>query len=118
MRSSTLFLLLASALSLVPVTLSVKDSQARIGRPLTPFSVAGVHRRHVRRAFVAGAALGPAAYTAGVLPYGRGCSCGWHNWHGYNVYPGIGAGGFGSGFGWRPGFGVGAPGFGWHRGWW
>jgi len=121
-------------------SLTISDAQARIGRPGTYFSVAGMHRRAVRRTFgvganlgwrgvyhrrvawhrwhqpfVAGAAL--PAYTAGVLPYGRGCSCGWNNWHGYNAYPGIGYGGFGSGFGFRPGFGFGAPGFGWHRGW-
>jgi hypothetical protein len=32
------------------VSLSVESAQARIGRPLTPLSVAGVARRHYRRA--------------------------------------------------------------------
>ncbi len=31
------------------LTLSVDKARARIGRPLTPVSVAGVHRRHHRR---------------------------------------------------------------------
>src|SRR4026209_1512990 len=33
------------------LTLSVDKAQARIGRPLTPGSVAGVHRRYERRAY-------------------------------------------------------------------
>src|SRR3974377_2244432 len=32
------------------VSLSIESAQARIGRPLTPFSVAGVARRQYRRA--------------------------------------------------------------------
>jgi hypothetical protein len=32
---------------------SLDAAQARIGRPLTPFSVAGVHRRMYRRAYTA-----------------------------------------------------------------
>jgi hypothetical protein len=132
-----LLLGVAGLLSFVPVTFTVKDATARIGRPGTPFSVAGVHRRHMRRAYGVGWRYGGVApyrysyrrvarwhrpfvpYTAGVLPYGEG----WNNWHGYPVYPGVGwgapgYGAWGSGFGFRPGFGFGAPGFGWHRGWW
>ena len=33
------------------MSLSVDKAQARIGRPLTPGSVAGVHRRYERRAY-------------------------------------------------------------------
>jgi hypothetical protein len=33
------------------LSLSVDKAQARIGRPLTPGSVAGVHRRHHRRVY-------------------------------------------------------------------
>lgn len=40
---------------------SVDMADARIGRPLTPFSVAGVHRRIYRRAY----------YGAGAYSYGR-----------------------------------------------
>ena len=41
------------------------EAQARIGRPLTPMSYAGVARRTTRRAVAAGAAVGAAgAYYA------------------------------------------------------
>ena len=36
------------------LSLSVDKAQARIGRPLTPGSIAGVHRRHERRAYRGG----------------------------------------------------------------
>jgi hypothetical protein len=39
----------------------VETAQARVGRPLTPVSVAGVARRQTRRAVVGGAAVGAAA---------------------------------------------------------
>ncbi len=63
------------------VSLSVESAQARVGRPLTPVSVAGVARRHNRRAAygygVAGAAaVGTAgAVAAANAPY----SSGWGN---------------------------------------
>lgn len=57
------------------------QAQARIGRPLTPMSYAGVARRTTRRAVVAtgvatGAAVGAAAYARpgcvqAVDPYGQ-----------------------------------------------
>jgi hypothetical protein len=43
------------------ITLSTQSAEARVGRPLTPVSVAGVARRTTRRAIVGGAALGAAA---------------------------------------------------------
>lgn len=43
------------------LSLSVGGAQARVGRPLTPVSVAGVARRTTRRAVVGGAAVGAAA---------------------------------------------------------
>jgi len=43
----------------------VESAQARVGRPLTPVSVAGVARRQTRRAVVGGAAVGAAAYGSG-----------------------------------------------------
>jgi hypothetical protein len=42
-------------------SLGVESAQARVGRPLTPVSVAGVARRTTRRAVVGGAAVGAAA---------------------------------------------------------
>jgi len=44
-----------------PLPLSVGKAEARVGRPLTPVSVAGVARRTTRRAVVGGAAVGAAA---------------------------------------------------------
>ena len=40
------------------LSLSIDSAQARVGRPLTPVSVAGVARRTTRRAVVGGAAVG------------------------------------------------------------
>ena len=58
------------------IALSIESAQARVGRPLTPVSVAGVARRQYRRAAIgtaaavgAGAAYyGGAGYSAG-SPY-------------------------------------------------
>ena len=47
------------------------EAQARVGRPLTPMSYAGVARRTTRRAVAAGAAVG-AVGAAGVY-YGSSC---------------------------------------------
>ena len=61
----------------------VSSAEARIGRPLTPMSYAGVARRTTRRAVAVGAAAGAAYYGAPVVvapspgcvqqvdPYGR-----------------------------------------------
>lgn len=57
------------------ISLSVESAQARVGRPLTPVSVAGVARRQTRRAVygygagVAGAAVAGAAATAAAASY-------------------------------------------------
>jgi hypothetical protein len=49
------------------ISLSIESVQARVGRPLTPVSVAGVARRHYRRAAIGTAAVVGAggAYYAG-----------------------------------------------------
>src|SRR5262249_19625823 len=65
------------------VSLSVDSAEARVGRPLTPVSVAGVGRRQARRAaygYGAGAvaagvgvaAVGTAAAVAATQPWGWG----------------------------------------------
>jgi hypothetical protein len=51
------------------LSLSVDKAEARIGRPWTPLSVAGVHRRAVRRAYYAAAATGIAATAYGAYRY-------------------------------------------------
>lgn len=43
------------------LALSAESAEARVGRPATPASVAGVARRTTRRAVVDGAAVGAAA---------------------------------------------------------
>jgi hypothetical protein len=68
------------------VSLSVESAQARVGRPLTPVSVAGVARRQTRRAVVgagiaggaiAAGAIATAPYYAGGGPYARYGYGGW-----------------------------------------
>jgi hypothetical protein len=44
------------------LSLSVDSAAARVGRPLTPMSVAGVNRRVHRRAYYGAAAAGAAGY--------------------------------------------------------
>ena len=60
------------------IVISVDKADARIGRPLTPGSVAGVRRRVHRRAYY-GAAVGAAAVGAGAYYHRRHC--------GYYPYP-------------------------------
>jgi hypothetical protein len=48
----------------------VTEATARIGRPLTPLSYAGVARRTTRRAVAVGAAVGGACYQV-VNAYGQ-----------------------------------------------
>jgi hypothetical protein len=54
------------------VAVSLDRADARIGRPLTPRSVAGVHRRAYRRAAVYGGAAAAAAYGVGSYYGGYG----------------------------------------------
>lgn len=65
------------------VSLSIESAQARVGRPLTPMSVAGVARRQNRRAAygygagvvgagVGAAAIGTAAAVSATQPWGWG----------------------------------------------
>jgi hypothetical protein len=55
------------------ISVSVESAQARVGRPLTPVSVAGVARRQTRRAVygagIAGAAAIGAAGAVAAAPY-------------------------------------------------
>jgi len=57
----------------------VSKAEARVGRPATPGSVAGVARRTTRRAVVGGAAVGGAAVYGARRYYGGAC--------GYYPYP-------------------------------
>jgi hypothetical protein len=63
-------LFLSEDISLTKPESLVTQAEARVGRPATPMSYAGVARRTTRRAVVGGAAVGAAA--AGAY-YGSGC---------------------------------------------
>jgi hypothetical protein len=101
----------------------VAQAEARIGRPWTPLSVAGVARRQYRRAVVAGAVTGGVAagygygypyYSSGYsYPYySSGYSDPYYNNYGY-TYPS-----YSSGYSYPYyGYGYGRGLFGW-RGWW
>jgi hypothetical protein len=95
------------------VTLSLDSADARLGRPLTPMSVAGVHRRAYRRAVYGAAAYGVGSYYGasgypgysygryGYPAYGYGSYASGYRGYGYRSlyataagYPGYGYGGW------------------------
>src|SRR2546430_15777678 len=47
------------------ISLSIESAQARVGRPLTPVSVAGVARRQTRRAVYGAGVVGAGAAAVG-----------------------------------------------------
>src|SRR5437868_1849224 len=65
--AGALCLLANDNISLTKPSSLVAQADARIGRPLTPASVAGVARRTTRRAVIGGAVVGA---TAGAAYYG------------------------------------------------
>jgi hypothetical protein len=75
------------------VTPAVSKAHAIVGRPLTPMSVAGVHRRAVRRTFGVGANLGYRGY------YHRNFGPYAYNRWGYGYHPVARAAVYGAG--WR-----------------
>jgi hypothetical protein len=96
------------------VSLSVESAQARVGRPLTPMSVAGVARRHYRRAAygygagvvgagLAAGAIGAAAVTSPYGYYGGGPYVG-NGWGYHGGYPGYSYGSYGYPGGYYGGF--------------
>jgi hypothetical protein len=111
----TALLFAALPFSFDGVTPTVSKAHAIIGRPLTPGSFAGVHRRAMRRTYGVGANLGRhpvaraaavGAAAAGAGYYGAGyCGWGWGGgWRGW----GGGYGGLYAYAGAGPGIGVGA----------
>ena len=102
----------------------VSQAEARLGRPGTPLSVAGVARRHYRRAAVAGAVAGGAlaagygygyGYRTG-YPYRYESSYPYYNYgysnYGYS-YPSYGTYGYSS-----YGYPYSYASYGWRRWWW
>ena len=79
------------------LSVSFDTASARVGRPLTPVSVAGVARRTERRAYRRGAVAAGAAIGAGAY-YGAG------SYYGAGAYPGVASrayyasGGYNSGY--------------------
>ena len=74
------------------ILMSVESAQARVGRPLTPLSVAGVARRQTRRgvygAGIAGAAVVGTAAGAAAPYYGSGYYPGGPYYQGSRYYSG------------------------------
>ncbi len=60
-------------ISLTQPSSLVTQADARVGRPMTPGSVAGVARRTTRRAVVGGAIVGGAAVGGYYGGYNTGC---------------------------------------------
>jgi hypothetical protein len=82
------------------LALALDSADARIGRPLTPLSIAGVHRRAYRRAVYGAAAYGVGSYY-GAYGY-PGYSYGSYGYpaYGYRSYAsGYGYGSYASGYG-------------------
>ena len=78
---STALILTALPFTFDGVTPAVSKAHAIVGRPLTPMSVAGVHRRAVRRTFGVGANLGYSGfYHRNFGPYA-------YNRLGYGYHP-------------------------------
>jgi hypothetical protein len=125
---ATAMLCTALPVSFDGITPTVSKAHAIIGRPLTPFSVAGVHRRAVRRTFGVGANLGYRGFyhrNFGPYAYGSGWGSGWGGGWGWNrpfygttVGWGTGWGGWGWNRPWRPLYSsapVGWGGWGWNQ---
>ena len=68
------------------LTLSVDKARARIGRPLTPGSIAGVHRRVERRGYRRGYYGGGYGYGYRRGYYGAGYGYGYRRPYGYYGY--------------------------------
>jgi hypothetical protein len=71
------------------VSLSVESAQARVGRPLTPVSVAGVARRQTRRAAVGVSTVGAGAAAVGTAGAVAATSPNW-GWGGTPYQTGTG----------------------------
>lgn len=124
----TALLFTALPFSFDDVTPTISKARAEIGRPLTPMSVAGVHRRAMRRTYGVGANLGYhpvaraalyGAAAAGAGYYGAGYSSPAYSYGygtGYNS-PGPFAPAFGGpGYGYSTGYGSPAYGYGYGTG--
>src|SRR5438105_5047635 len=71
------------------ISLSIESAQARVGRPLTPVSVAGVARRHNRRAVYGAGVVGAGAAAVGTAGAVAATSPNW-GWGGNPYQTGTG----------------------------
>jgi hypothetical protein len=71
------------------LSLSVEKAEARVGRPLTPVSVAGVARRHNRRAAYGAGVVGAGSAAVGTAAAVAPTSPNW-GWGGGPFYTGTG----------------------------
>jgi hypothetical protein len=100
------------------VKLSLDSADARIGRPLTPLSVAGVHRRAYRRAaYGTAAAVGVGSYYGAsgypAYSYGRYGSPSYGSYYASAGYPGYSYGSYGyPSYGYGSYYASGYPGYG------
>jgi len=112
------------------VTLSTDTASAVIGRPLTPMSVAGVHRRAERRAYRRGyygygyGTYNPYRYGYGTYqPYSYGYGTTASGWdygttaYGYGAYR-PNRPGFRYGYAYQPWFGSGSSAYPYQSPWW
>jgi hypothetical protein len=67
------------------VSLSIEKAEARVGRPLTPMSVAGVARRQTRRAVYGAGVVGAGAAAVGTAAAVAATSPNW-GWGGTGYY--------------------------------
>ncbi len=84
--AGALCLLANENISLTQPSSLITQADARIGRPLTPGSVAGVARRSYRRGVVGGAAIGGAYYRGYYGGYYGGGGC-YRDVYGVTVCP-------------------------------
>jgi hypothetical protein len=87
------------------LSLSVDSAQARVGRPATPMSAAGVARRHTRRAvYGAGVAGAAAVGTAAVIGTAAAAAAAPPYYGGWNYQQGGPYGAGGGGYAYSPGY--------------
>jgi hypothetical protein len=92
------------------VSLSIESAQARIGRPLTPLSVAGVARRQYRRAaYGYGAGVVGAGLAAGAIGAAAVAATSPYGYYGGGPYVGTGWGYYGGSPGYYGSYGY--PGY-------
>src|SRR5215831_12559390 len=95
------------------MSLSTDTASAVIGRPLTPMSVAGVHRRAERRAY----RRGYYGYSAYNNPYRYGTSQPYsYSGYGYGTYQPYSYSGYG--YAYQPWFGSGSSSYPYQTPWW